>query len=327
MSGLEKSKRICEKLRAEMGATLLGYLEDDDIIEIMLNPDGRLWTEGHSSGIVDRGTIDHAKGVAIIGTVAAACGTVVTKDMPVLSGELPLDGSRFQGMIPPVCVGPTFTIRKKAVKVFTLDNYVDSEIMTPDIANRLRTAILDKRNIVIAGGTGSGKTTLTNAGIDALQALCPDERLVIIEDTAEIQCKQENAVIMRSNDTVSMNDLLRSTMRMRPDRIIVGEVRGGEALTLLKSWNTGHPGGFATVHANSAVSALDRLEQLISEVSVAPMGRLIGEVVDIVLFIEKANGVRRIGQMIEVAGHDGQTYLTHQIYPKTTHKEETHNVA
>ncbi len=327
MKGTERTNRICAKLNAELGPELLSYLQDPDIIEIMLNPDGRLWLEGHDLGLVCKGEIPVQRALSIIGTVAAACGTVITKQSPIVSGELPTDGSRFQGMIPPIAARPVFTIRKKAIRVFGLDEYVSAGILSSDIANRLRTAVLNKKNILIAGGTGSGKTTLANALIASLHAVAPDDRVVILEDTAEIQCEQENAVILRTSDHADMDDLLRATMRMRPDRILVGEVRGGEALTLLKSWNTGHPGGLATVHANSARSALDRLEQLIQEVSASPMGRLIAEAVDLVLFIAKAPGGREVKELIEVTGHHEGEYQLATIFPKTTQKEETHHVA
>ena len=163
---------------------------------------------------------------------------------------------------------------------------------------QIQEAITARRNILVVGGTGSGKTTLTNAIIAEMVALTPEDRLVIMEDTAEIQCKADNAVILRTSIDISMQQLLRATMRLRPDRIIVGEVRGAEALALLKSWNTGHPGGIATLHANSADSGLVRLEQLIAESGIqADMKALIDEAVDLVIFIEKQGGKRVIKEI------------------------------
>jgi type IV secretion system protein VirB11 len=175
-----------------------------------------------------------------------------------------------------VVKAPTFTIRRKASAVFTLEDYERQGIMTAGQRMRIERAVAERENILVGGGTGSGKTTLTNAIIDQMVNASPRHRLVIIEDTAEIQCTAENAVLLRATDTVDMQRLLKATMRLRPDRIIVGEVRG-DALALLKAWNTGHPGGACTVHANHARSGLTRLEQLIAEVSQTPMHALISE--------------------------------------------------
>ena len=236
--------------------------------------------------------------LALLGTIADGLGTVITKQSPILEGELPLDGSRFEGLIPPVVARPTFTIRKKALLIYTLDDYVQQGIMNAKQKAQIQEAITVRRNILVVGGTGSGKTTLTNAIIAEMVALTPEDRLVIMEDTAEIQCKADNAVILRTSIDISMQQLLRATMRLRPDRIIVGEVRGAEALALLKSWNTGHPGGIATLHANSADSGLVRLEQLIAESGIqADMKALIDEAVDLVIFIEKQGGKRVIKEI------------------------------
>ena len=312
----EKKRRLKNKLSIELGALIVSALDDDDIIEIMLNPDGTLWTEGHVSGFVQIGVMSALDAEAVIGTVAASIGSTITRSSPVVSGELPLNGERFEGLIPPVVPAPSFTIRKRALAVYSLEDYVQQDIMSAAMANRLRTALLERRNIVLSGGTGTGKTTLANALIAELSSIAADDRLVIIEDTAEIQCIQRNAVIMRTSDDVTMAQLLRSTLRMRPDRIIVGEVRGGEALTLLKSWNTGHPGGIATVHSNTADAALTRLEQLVSEATSAPMQALIGEAVDMVVSIEKTEKGRRVRQLLEVEQYVGGDYKTRAIGEK-----------
>ena len=244
------------------------------------------------------GRMSTPNAMALLGTIADGLGTVVTKASPILEGELPLDGSRFEGLIPPVVARPTFTIRKKALLVFTLDDYVNQGILEEAQKAVIQDAIREHRNILVVGGTGSGKTTLTNGIIAEMVRLTPEDRLVIMEDTAEIQCQAENAVILRTSIDITMQQLLRATMRLRPDRIIVGEVRGAEALALLKAWNTGHPGGIATLHANSADSGLVRLEQLIAESGIqADMKALIDEAVDVVIFIEKSNGGRRIREI------------------------------
>lgn len=329
----EKQKRLLRKLRGELGQTVLDALEDPSVIEIMLNSDGSLWIERHGQGMQRVGTMSAPNAESLMGTIADALHTVVTRDNPILEGELPLDGSRFEGLLPPVVAHPTFTIRKKSSVVFTLDQYVEQGIMTPEQQAAIEAAILRRANILVVGGTGSGKTTLTNAIIDGISTACPDDRLVIIEDTAEIQCKAENSVILRANVDVDMLRLLRATMRLRPDRILVGEVRGGEALALLKAWNTGHPGGVATIHANGAYAGLIRLEQLIAEATAAAnMAPLIAEAVDLVIAIEKTKGGRRIKEIIEVSGiSERGTYQTQPVETKPANtdiqKEKANAVA
>lgn len=294
----EYQRRLNSKIVRELGREIVAALEDARVIEIMLNSDGRLWIDRLGEGMSCIGSMSAPNAMALLGTIADGLGTVVTKTSPILEGELPLDGSRFEGLIPPVVARPTFTIRKKALLVFTLDDYVNQGILEEAQKAVIQDAIRERRNILVVGGTGSGKTTLTNGIIAEMVRLTPEDRLVIMEDTAEIQCQAENAVILRTSIDISMQQLLRATMRLRPDRIIVGEVRGAEALALLKAWNTGHPGGIATLHANSADSGLVRLEQLIAESGIqADMKALIDEAVDVVIFIEKSNGGRRIREI------------------------------
>ncbi|WP_195822620.1 P-type conjugative transfer ATPase TrbB [Roseobacter sp. MH60115] len=312
----EQVRRLIAKLRNELGPLILRALDDDDITEIMLNPDGLIWTEGHTTGLKVIGRMDAAQAEALIGTVASSVSTTVTRSSPIVSGELPLNGERFEGMIAPVVASPTFTIRKRAIAVYSLDDYIRSGVISASVASALRVALKDRQNILLCGGTASGKTTLANALIAELATIAREQRVVIIEDTTEIQCAQENAVVMRTSDEVDMTRLLRSTLRMRPDRIIVGEVRGGEALTLLKAWNTGHPGGIATIHANGALAALPRLEQLIAEATTAPMGRLIAGSIDLIVSISKTESGRRVSELVAVDDFMGGRYLTRTIEQK-----------
>lgn len=312
----EQTRRLIAKLRNELGPLVVRALDDDDITEVMLNPDGCIWTEGHTTGLRVIGRMDAAQAEALIGTVASAVSTTVTRSSPIVSGELPLNGERFEGMIAPVVASPTFTIRKRAVAVYSLDDYIRSGVISATVASALRVALRDRQNILLCGGTASGKTTLANALIAELAVIAREQRVVIIEDTTEIQCAQENAVVMRTSDDVDMTRLLRSTLRMRPDRIIVGEVRGGEALTLLKAWNTGHPGGIATIHANNALAALPRLEQLIAEATTAPMGTLIAGAVDLIVSISKTESGRRVNELVAVDDFVGGQYRTRIIEQK-----------
>jgi type IV secretion system protein VirB11 len=309
-------KRLLANLEHNLGPVIMGALRDPDVVEIMVNPDGNLWVEKLGQDMRLTSRIEPAQGRLIISLVASGLETVVTAENPIVEGELPLDGSRFEGLLPPVVSGPSFTIRKKASKVFTLEKYIESGILDPDLAPLIRQSLAKRKNILVVGGTGSGKTTLVNALIHALSEICPDDRLLILEDTMELQSRSENTVFFRTSDFVDMRRLVKVTMRYRPTRIIVGEVRDGAALDLLKAWNTGHPGGIATVHANSAAEGLDRLEELIAEATPAPKQKLIGKSVGLIIFIKRAPGGRRISEILEVTGHEAgiNQYLMEVIY-------------
>jgi type IV secretion system protein TrbB len=311
----ERQRRYLAKLDREFGSVgRENYLKDRSATELIRNADGRLWVERVGVGMVPVGEMSDHAALALLGTIAMTLGTVINKDNPILEGELILDGSRVAGIIPPIVPSPVFTIRKRAVQVFTLRDYVDQGIMTEVERAAIVKAIRARKNILIVGGTGSGKTTLGNAVLAEISKIHPHHRLIILEDTSELQCRAENFVAFRANDQISMNKLLRTAMRSRPDRIIVGEVRGGEALTLLKSWNTGHPGGFATVHANNALAGLIRLEQLIAEATETPMSALIGEAVDVVISIEfSQEGGRKVREVVEIVAYKNGEYVSRII--------------
>lgn len=297
------------KLERDMGPELLAALNDPKTVEMMLNSDGKVWLERLGEKMQCVGNLRVAQAQAIIETIAGFHGKEVTRTQPILEGEFPLDGSRFAGQLPPVVPGPTFAIRKKAVAIFSLDQYSEHGIMTPVQRQALVEAVAEHRNILVIGGTGSGKTTLVNAIINQMVVNDPTERVFIIEDTGEIQCAAENHVQYHTSIDVSMTALLKTTLRMRPDRILVGEVRGAEALDLLDAWNTGHEGGAATLHANSATAGLARLRSLITRNEAAPaeIEPLIGEVVHVVVHIARTPEGRRIQEIIEVAGYlDGE---------------------
>jgi type IV secretion system protein VirB11 len=295
-------------LRTAMGPAIAAALADPLVLEVMVNPDGALRLDRLGEGRSDTGVRFEAPQVErIIRLVASHARAEVHAGSPIVSAELPPHGSgageRFEGVLPPISLAPCFSIRKPATRLYTLMDYVADGIMKADIARLLSLAVVDRRNIVVAGGTSSGKTTLANALLAEMAHL--DERVILIEDTRELQSPVADTVALRTRaGHVTMADLVRSTLRLRPDRIIVGEVRGGEALDMLKAWNTGHPGGIATVHANSAVAALLRIEQLIQEAVVTVPRRLIAEAIDLVVFIAGRGSARRIDAIARVAGLD-----------------------
>lgn len=294
-------------LRTAMGASIATWLADPQVIEIMLNPDGRLWVDRLGTGLPDSGDrLTPADGERIIRLVAHHVGAEVHVNAPRVSAELPESGERFEGLLPPVVAAPTFAIRKPAVAVFVLDDYVSAGIMTAPEAALLRQGVGNRLNILVAGGTGTGKTTLTNALL--AEVAKTTDRVVLIEDTRELQCCAPNLVAMRTKDGVaSLSDLVRSSLRLRPDRIPIGEVRGAEALDLLKAWGTGHPGGIGTIHAGSAIGALRRMEQLIQEAVVTVPRALIAETIDFVAVLVRDGTRRRLAELSRVEGLDPAT--------------------
>ncbi|WP_420872302.1 P-type conjugative transfer ATPase TrbB [Nitrosomonas ureae] len=289
---------------------ILSALQDPETVEIMVNADGRIWQEKLGQKIQHIGNIQAAQVEAVIKTVAGFHGKEVNRFNPMIEGEFPLDNSRFAGQLPPIVSSPTFAIRKKAIKIFILEQYVETGVLSPRHSDVIKEAVRKHRNILVIGGTGSGKTTLINAIINEMVVNDPDERIFILEDTGEIQCAARNFVQYHTTLDVDMTQLLKTTLRMRPDRILVGEVRGPEALDLLDAWNTGHEGGAATLHANDALSGLTRLESLISRNPSAPkeIMPLIAEAVDMVVHITRTPHGRKIQQIIEVQGFKRGSY-------------------
>ena len=310
----EVIRRNLEKLRREMGTEIRNAMDDPQVIEIMLNPDGSVWTDKIGIGMTFLCSMSAVQALQMLGTVAHMLGTVINYHNPVVEGELPGDGSSVEGVIPPVVPNPSFNIRKKASAIFSLAEYIKSGRATDEDIQILCEAISTRKNILVVGGTGTGKTTFVNAIINEMKTLTPKHRLLILEDTLELQCSMENFVSMRTSSDKSMQDLLKITMRQRPDRIIIGEVRGKEALDMLKAWNTGHPGGVCTVHANDARAGLLRIEQLISEVSQSSMRELIAEAIDVIAFLVRDPHIGpKLSELVAVDGiHDGQ-YVFHNL--------------
>src|ERR1700723_29171 len=299
-------------LRTALGPAIALWLEDPSVVEVMLNPDGRLWIDRLAGGLADTGEhLSPSDGERIVRLVAHHVGAEVHPGSPRVSAELPETGERFEGLLPPVVAAPAFAIRKPAVAVFTLDDYVAAGIMLAGQAAVLRAAVADRKNILVAGGTSTGKTTLTNALLAEVAKTA--DRVVLIEDTRELQCKAPNLVALRTKDGVaSLSDLVRSSLRLRPDRIPIGEVRGAEALDLLKAWGTGHPGGIGTIHAGTALGALRRLEQLIQEAVVTVPRALIAETIQFIAVLAGRGSNRRLARLApgEGLGPSGEYVLT-----------------
>jgi P-type conjugative transfer ATPase TrbB len=298
----EAFSRGARMLRTALGPAIAAWLEDPGVVEIMLNPDGMLWVDRLTEGLTQTNErLSAADGERIVRLVAHHVGAEVHPGSPRVSAELPETGERFEGLIPPVVAAPVFAIRKPAVVVFTLHDYVATGIMPAEQAEVLRLAVERRRNILVAGGTSTGKTTLVNALL--AEVAKTSDRVVLIEDTRELQCKAPNLVALRTKDGVaSLSDLVRSSLRLRPDRIPIGEVRGSEALDLLKAWGTGHPGGIGTIHAGSALGALRRLEQLIQEAVVTVPRALIAETIDIIAVLAGRGAERRLAELAAVDG-------------------------
>jgi P-type conjugative transfer ATPase TrbB len=298
----EAISRGARMLRTALGPAIAAWLEDPTVVEVMLNPDGRLWVDRLTEGLKDTGErLSAADGERIVRLVAHHVGAEVHPASPRVSAELPETGERFEGLVPPVVAAPAFAIRKPAVAVFTLDDYVAAKIIRTSQAEILRSSVAQRRNILVAGGTSTGKTTLVNALL--AEVAKTGDRVVLIEDTRELQCKAQNLVPLRTKDgVISLSDLVRSSLRLRPDRIPIGEVRGAEALDLLKAWGTGHPGGIGTIHAGSALGALRRLEQLIQEAVVTVPRALIAETINVIAVLSGRGSQRRLAELACIEG-------------------------
>ena len=333
----EQHNRLEAKLRRELGEIVLTALADERTEDVVLNPDSSLWIKQMGEGFVHVGEMPPAQAASALNTIAAWKGTVMNHEKPILETELPIDGSRFEGIISPIVRRPIFAIRLRPKRIFTLDEYEQSGILThkDDPLNRIRkrdtfaddvrglshaevirAAVAGKKNILTVGATGSGKTTFVNAVLDVMAQVAPHDRVVSIEDTTELQCAVKNYIDLRAVGSVSMLDCLRACMRLKPTRIVVGEVRGAEAHTMLKAWNTGHPGGAATVHANDSLSGLIRLESLVAEATSAPQQTLIAEAVDLVVFVDQESGLaagRKVREVAFVTGYRDGRYQVEYV--------------
>jgi type IV secretion system protein VirB11 len=304
-------ERYVEMMGRYLGPVVLGALGDADVTEVYVNPhDGAVRLDTRSRGRVLAGVaLDAHRVETFLNAVASRQGATLGPESPRLEAELPagdFGGSRLQGFVPPVTPGPAFVIRKPPSVVYSLDDYVAAVIASSAQRDALRRAVDEHQSVLVAGGTNSGKTTLANALLKEIADRCPQERIVILEDTVELQCAAPDHVALRTSRHVTLADLVRSALRSSPNRIVVGEVRGAEALDLLDAWATGHPGGVATVHASSAEGALLRLDRLAQRANVPPQRPLVAEAVQLVVVLAGAGSggpaARRITELVRVGG-------------------------
>ena len=330
MTGLSESTRknlVSELVHA--ARDWFPFFREKETVEVMVNPDGTVFVDRLGKGMDIGGKADRESTHRFIATAASLSGQAVTAADPILETELPggepFEGARFEGLVPPVVEGPCFALRKRASLVRSLEDYETDGIFEPDSSTPLPRpwyegarstrellvkAVRSRQNILVVGGPGSGKTTFCNALL--LEIAKEGGRMILIEDARELQCPVENRVELKTSETVDMQKLLRATLRLRPDRISVGEVRDFAAYTLLKAWNTGNPGGVATVHADSALLGLSRLEQLAQEGGIPPSASrsVIAEAVHCLVFIRKTAGGRRVSEILAVEGLSAGEYRT-----------------
>lgn len=299
--------RLEERLRYFLSANTQALLARSDTTDFGKNPDGNLWWASFTGGKVLTGeTMSPEAAASFLATVAASLGSVINARTPRLEGEFFLGTTyigRFEGLYPPLVDTPSWTIRKHLAQVFTLHDYVAQGIVQPWQVDVLRQALRERKNILIAGATSAGKTTFLNSLLWEMSQSDPDARLCILEDTKEITCRADNVFQARTSQTVSLQDLTHAALRLSPSRLIVGEVRGREAADLMKILNTGHPGSCCTLHADSAASALTRIEELIEEAGLAPNRQRIARAIDLIVFLT-ATPHRHLAEMVWVSGVD-----------------------
>ncbi|MDY2573189.1 MAG: P-type conjugative transfer ATPase TrbB [Fusobacterium necrophorum] len=304
--------RLLEFLEDSLGYENMELLEDDDVIELYVNDDTKIWIDTLSHGREWTGRyMEPMDSMRVIKTVASYTNKIIDIENTIVSAELPGSGSRFQGMIPPNVENPSFNIRKKGIKVFSLDDYILSGSLSVEQKEIILKGIQERKNILIVGATSTGKTTFANAVIAEIAKT--KDRLIILEDTREIQSVAEDTLRMKTSQYVNLLKLFESTMRQRPDRIIVGEIRGGEALSLLIAWNSGHPGGLCTIHSETAEKGLSQLEQYVQIVSVSPQEKLIAQSVNLIIVLTRVGGQRKVSEIAEVKGYKDGKYILEYI--------------
>ena len=301
---------LVEMLREELAAAaLLPLLVDLDTTDLMINENGAVYVEALGEPVrrLDGVTVDADALESILGTVASLHGEVITQESPILEAALPIGNARLQAVLPPLVAAPVVAIRKPPARTLSLDDLVAFGTLPRGLADELAAAVVTRRSVVVAGGVGSGKTTLLNALLAALLAAEPEERIVVLEEGArELHAEGANLIRLLTSDLagVDMTRLLRTALRLNPDRILVGEVRGAEALDWLRASNTGHPGGLLTLHASGAAEAIDRLDALVQEAGIPSQLRRVAQALDLIVFLARTSTGRRVVEVLEVEGLD-----------------------
>ena len=316
-------ERLIKKLEREIHGPIQTALMEEDVTEVILNPNGQLWKIGRKTGweLIDE--LSAIQSDSIVTTVATLTDNTVTKASPEFQCAFPLCGSRFQGIIPPAVSQSSFTIRKHSPVVYSLADYVKADIITPEQSEVLAEAIAKKKNILVSGGTASGKTTLTNTLIRvAVETGEPGERFILIEDTRELQCSTDNVVSLHAYTREMLSQFAQVAMRLRPDRVIVGEVRGREAYDLMYLLNSGHPGSFTTIHANNARMALHKFLMLARKAGETVHPIEVSECFDLVLSIRRTSTGLKLKELSEVISYDGSDFIVNRLCPKDEREGE-----
>ncbi|MBU1386957.1 MAG: Flp pilus assembly complex ATPase component TadA [Proteobacteria bacterium] len=306
-----QQQRIIKKLEKELGPTIMSALNDPNVTDINVNPDGNVWIERLDiSDITKIAVLTPQARESIIKTVATSLNEVANKNSSTIGGELPLLGARFEGVLPPVAKpGPGFSIRKKATRILTFKDYLNDKILDFAMITLLQDSIENYDNVLIAGGTGTGKTTFINAYVDQTSKQFPHDRLVICEDVDEIQSNAPNTFKMISNRNNPLGSCIKTMLRLSPKRIIIGEIReADQAREAFQAWNTGHKGGVFSLHANSALDAIQRLEDLCQIAFNNKCQRLISRTVDKIIFFKKAGNKRKIQEFYSLQAFSKGTY-------------------
>lgn len=291
-----------EQMRHHLGPAI-ALFEDQDVAEVYVNPGApQVWVESRRLGRRATGLqLEPDRIRAFLNTVADRARETLGVSSAHIAAQLPLayfEGARLQGLLPRVVVSPCFVIRKRPDRVYPLAEYLETGMMTALQYAAIRRAIEERKNILVAGGTGSGKTTLVNAILKGMTDSNPKDRFVILEDTPELQCEAADQCSMQTTFALDLADLVKLTLRTSPDRIIVGEVRDEAALHLMDGWVTGHPGGAGTVHATTAKGALRRMERLARRAANTDHSEFVAEAIDLVVLIAGTGRSRKVTDVV-----------------------------